>query len=326
MAHTAQQLWHDLERTSGRTLLTRTGQVTLGSGAALDSIAAAMAAAGVAAQRLSAEEATQRFPTMSVGGPVLFEPHSGVLHAEACLEALCDTGDFELRTGAGATALDDRGGAGVIVRAKEEALRADLAVVCAGPRTLDLVGLRPPVAAPASFPQVAYVAPKDAGAPEQPPVFIEWGDDMIYGLPTPDDTDSGRPLFKVSHHTTGEPVAGFDPTDPSPLSDDAALLGLLRDAVARLLPSFDPEPVATERCVYDNSADTDFILDRAGRVVVGCGTSGHAFKFGPYLGELLADLAEDSAPAFVGERFGLSREVDAGTGAPPGAAAPEPPS
>ena len=49
-------------------------------------------------------------------------------------------------------------------------------------------------------------------------------------------------------------------------------------------PSLDPEPVATERCVYDNSADADFVLDRVGRVVVGCGTSGHAFKFGPLLG------------------------------------------
>ena len=55
--------------------------------------------------------------------------------------------------------------------------------------------------------------------------------------------------------------------------------------------------MATERCVYDNSADTDFVLDRVGDVVVGCGTSGHGFKFGPLLGELLADLAEGPAPA-----------------------------
>jgi len=67
--------------------------------------------------------------------------------------------------------------------------------------------------------------------------------------------------------------------------------------------------VATERCVYDNSADADFVLDRAGSVVVGCGTSGHGFKFGPYLGELLADLAEQTEPGFVRDRFGLSRSV-----------------
>ena len=67
--------------------------------------------------------------------------------------------------------------------------------------------------------------------------------------------------------------------------------------------------MATERCVYDNSADTDFVLDRVGSVVVGCGTSGHAFKFGPLLGELLADLAENRRPAVDLTRFGLHREA-----------------
>jgi sarcosine oxidase len=129
----------------------------------------------------------------------------------------------------------------------------------------------------------------------------------------------------VSQHAAGEPAERVDPTDPSPLPDDAAGLELLRNGVRRLLPGLDPVPVATERCVYDNSADTDFVLDRVGPVVVGCGTSGHAFKFGPYLGELLADLAEGTEPPFVRDRFGLSRTV--GRPAPaPDPAAPGSPS
>ena len=39
------------------------------------------------------------------------------------------------------------------------------------------------------------------------------------------------------------------------------------------------------------TSDEDFVLDRAGPLVVGGGCSGHAFKFGPLLGEFLADLA-----------------------------------
>ena len=80
------------------------------------------------------------------------------------------------------------------------------------------------------------------------------------------------------------------------MPDDDGLLETLCGAVRRLLPGLDPVPVATERCVYDNSDDTDFVLDRVGSVVVGCGTSGHGFKFGPLLGQVLADLAEDVAP------------------------------
>jgi sarcosine oxidase len=130
---------------------------------------------------------------------------------------------------------------------------------------------------------------------------------MLYGLPVP----GGGPLvgtFKVAHHTPGAAHHAFDPADPAPLAaDDPTLLALLTDAVARLIPSLDPQPVATERCVYDNSADSDFILDRVGRIVVGCGTSGHGFKFGPLLGELMADLAEGEDPPVDLDRFGLAR-------------------
>ena len=80
-----------------------------------------------------------------------------------------------------------------------------------------------------------------------------------------------------------------------------------RSRSRRLLPGLDPDPVATERCVYDNSADTDFVLDRVGHVVVGCGTSGHGFKFGPLLGELLADLAEGGRPRVDLRPFALRR-------------------
>jgi sarcosine oxidase len=70
------------------------------------------------------------------------------------------------------------------------------------------------------------------------------------------------------------------------------------------------------RCVYDHSPDEDFILDRVGRIVIGSGTSGHAFKFGPLLGEWLADLAAGREPPRVPPRFSLGRFR--GGGAPGG--------
>ena len=87
--------------------------------------------------------------------------------------------------------------------------------------------------------------------------------------------------------------------------------------MGRLLPSLDPQPVATERCVYDNSADSDFVLDRVGRIVVGCGTSGHGFKFGPLLGELMADLAEGQDPPVDLGRFSLGRDGPSADGSLP---------
>jgi sarcosine oxidase len=138
------------------------------------------------------------------------------------------------------------------------------------------------------------------------PVFIEWGDDMTYGLPVLGDGPHAG-LFKVSHHTPGAALERYDPSDPVPMPDDDELLGSLCEAVRRLLPGLDPTPVASERCVYDNSGDTDFVLDRVGPVVVGCGTSGHGFKFGPLFGRILADLAEEEPPPVDLAPFRIAR-------------------
>jgi sarcosine oxidase len=55
------------------------------------------------------------------------------------------------------------------------------------------------------------------------------------------------------------------------------------------------------------TADEDFVLDREGPLVVGGGCSGHAFKFGPLLGDMLADLALGKDTAVGRGRFSLSR-------------------
>ncbi len=113
----------------------------------------------------------------------------------------------------------------------------------------------------------------------------------------------GTDRYKFGLHHTGPPVRpGSQPQQPDP-----AMTAALVQAAAELLPGFSPEPVAAERCVYDNSPDHDFILDRAGQVVIGCGTSGHGFKFGPLIGEWLASLATGERDELPGPRFSLSR-------------------
>jgi sarcosine oxidase len=312
MAMEARELWVGLESRCGRTLLHETGQVTFG--AEVEEIATSMQAAGAPFERLRAHDVGARYPGITVDGPTLLEPASGVLAARECLHALCDDGGFEVRTGVEVTSLHD-GDREVSVRTTAgDDLRASVVVNCAGPRALSLMPSNPRrtelvIAAP-SLPQVAYFrAAGDRDEEWNVPVFIEWGPDMIYGLPVPtsyprvpnhvsDHADTEHadndlaPTYKVSHHTQGSPLSPFDPSSSEPLADDdPALVSLLASAVSRLLPGLDPEPVATERCVYDNTHDSDFVIDRVGRIVVGCGTSGHGFKFGPLLGEMMSDLA-----------------------------------
>ena len=75
------------------------------------------------------------------------------------------------------------------------------------------------------------------------------------------------------------------------------------------VPLLDPTPVRSETCLYTMTPDEDFVLDRVGNVVVGAGFSGHGFKFGPLIGEVLADLALGREPRIPLERFSARREA-----------------
>jgi sarcosine oxidase len=121
---------------------------------------------------------------------------------------------------------------------------------------------------------------------------------FAYGLPIP----SSR-RYKIGIHHSGPRV---DP-DHQDQSADEGLSERIEQAAKKYLPGLESRPVMQERCIYDNTPDTDFIVDRSGNVVVGSGTSGHGFKFGPLLGEWLADLALGVTSPQIPGRFSLSR-------------------
>ena len=70
-------------------------------------------------------------------------------------------------------------------------------------------------------------------------------------------------------------------------------------------PALVPGDRGASSCTYTSTSTPDFVLARAGPIVVGAGFSGHVFKFVPTIGRILADLVEGTArPA---ERFSSSR-------------------
>ena len=52
-----------------------------------------------------------------------------------------------------------------------------------------------------------------------------------------------------------------------------------------------------ETCLYTNTPDGEFLLDRLGPIVIGSACSGHGFKFAPLIGKILADLATGATPS-----------------------------
>jgi sarcosine oxidase len=287
LALVARRLWRQLEAESGRTLLTTTGQVTFG--ADIDVLARALSAAGAPHRTMTADEVGDRFPALSIPTAAVFEPESAVIAAADSLTALGQGVEVREHTAVLDVADDGRRVRVVLETAEQErsALRAAAVLVCAGPWTAPLVAaLDTGLAAIPTLEQVAYLAPV-VGTVAALPVFVERDRPWFYGLP-----DLAAGLMKVSLHGAGPPVSLAELDGPGPFErPDHDLVAELRAAARRLLPGLRPEPVSTERCVYDDTPDGDFVIDRVGRIVIGSGTSGHGFKFAPLLGEMLADLA-----------------------------------
>src|SRR6266542_2445755 len=88
-----------------------------------------------------------------------------------------------------------------------------------------------------------------------------------------------------------------DTVDREPSAKDEERV---RAWLRRRMPLADGERRRAQVCLYTNSPDSHFIIDRDGPVTYASACSGHGFKFASAVGELLADMtvAGASAPAF----------------------------
>ena len=264
MAIQARERWTTLESESGAQLLHPTPQLTFGAGA--DAVFAALESAGVAVGRISGAEVAEQFPGFAGRGDAVLETTSAVIAADQALKVLQDSAGAEVREHVRVESVDANH-----VETTDGIIEAKAVVVCAGPWTRALVAT---VATTPTLEHAAYLR-----APGDLPIFIDFAEPAVYGLPTP-----GSDLYKIAVHHGGpaiDPEGEFTP--------DPAAVAALERAIAYWLP--DAELQSIDVCPYDNTTDESFVVDRIDGVVVGAGTSGHAFKFGPLLGEQLAELA-----------------------------------
>jgi sarcosine oxidase len=313
MAVAAQAGWAALQADAGEELLVRTGGLDAGPGAA--ACAAALQACGVEHTWLEAPELRDRYPGIAVepGERMLFQPDAGVCLAGrtvAALQRLAGRDGVPVRAQTPVRSIEPRDDH-VILRIPGGDISARVAVIAAGPWSAGLLAgaVAGPLQLTATLQQVRYFAPRDQGAGRWP-TLIEWpaAGASWYVVPVAGDS----PGVKVASHVPGR---GVDPRQ-GPFADlDPVLEQEAAQYVRRRLPGLEPTGLAPETCLYTMTADEDFVLDREGPIVVGGGCSGHAFKFGPLLGELLADLALGAETSVPRERFALSRPALARPGA-----------
>ena len=133
------------------------------------------------------------------------------------------------------------------------------------------------------------------------PVWADHRDKFMYGIPG----NLGRG-FKIADDTRGPE---FDPTSGE-RAVSAEGLKSVRDYIAFRFPALKNAPLLESRvCQDENSPDNNFIVDRHPRhenVWLLGGGSGHGFKHGPALGEMVAELVlerEDPDALFRLNRF-----------------------
>jgi sarcosine oxidase len=143
------------------------------------------------------------------------------------------------------------------------------------------------------------------------PVFIlEVPEGRYYGFP-----EFGIPGFKLGlYHHRGEVV---DPDDRGRLSIQPEDEAVLRAATRRYFPDADGPTLSLASCLFTNTPDEHFILDRlpgSPQVVVVSACSGHGYKFASVVGEIAADLALEGGTGHDISMFRIDR-LTAGAGA-----------
>jgi sarcosine oxidase len=142
----------------------------------------------------------------------------------------------------------------------------------------------------------------DAFEPQCCPIHLwEYGPgQFFYGFPNLGDG------VKVAIHHQGEK------THPDALRREVSAEDVegLRQLLRRFLPTADGPLRSAAVCMYTNTPDEHFLLDRHPshrQVLIASPCSGHGFKFSPVIGELAADMLEGRVPAFDLGLFRLRR-------------------
>jgi len=295
----AYELWHELETDAGEQLLITTGSLEGGPDDGTTFIGALEAARqhDIPHEVLDADELRLRYPAYAGfddATRVVYQPDGAFLLAEPTMRAHHDGArrrGADLRFGEVVRSWEPAGD-GVRVVTEAGTFEAERLVVCAGAWARTLVPSLERLAVPERQ-VLAWLTPKrpELFEVDRFPVFlIDVEEGSFYGFPLHD----GHGFKLGKYHHRFEPIDPDDP-DRSVHAEDEALLRAFAD---RYFPDGAGPTEMLKACLFTNSPDEHFVLDRlpdAPQVAVFAGESGHGYKFCSVVGEVLADLVIDGA-------------------------------
>jgi sarcosine oxidase len=306
----AYELWRELERLFAERLLHVTGSVDAGpaGGPVFEGALRSSRLHQLTHEVMDGAELHRRFPGYRLPREMrcLYQPDGGFLLPERCNiahVALAQSRGAEVRCREPVLEWGVRPG-GVWVRTARGRYQAGRLVICAGPWAAKLVPELEALAVPERqvLAWLQPTRPEHFAAGVFPVFNLEVEEGRYYGFPT-----FLVPGFKFGkYHHRGEVV---DP-DGDPREPDAEDEDLLRSFARRYFPQGAGPTMMLKACLFTNSPDRHFILDRHpehAEVSLAAGFSGHGYKFCSVIGEIMADLAQDGHTRHDIEFFRLQR-------------------
>ena len=316
MVHLSLSRWKQLERLSRRTLYTQTGLLILGMEG--DNFTQpsfhAMRKLDMPAERLIRQHCEQRFPQFAshLNDIITYNTEAGILHASTCLHTLKDVitdlgGRIEEGCRVTQIANDNLLRPVRLQTSTGNELSADRVVLAVGSWVHRLLAdLHLPVRLTRQYLLYFAGVPVSSFGVNTFPAFMTH--DNLYGFPIHNSASRGYGPYwlKAASHTFGTPVG---PDDVLPAEE--WVIDRITKRLRDLLPALRQAELAhVDSCMYDVTPDEDFILDclpHDPRVVFAAGLTGHGFKFGLLLGEILSSMLCHTPPPVPLERFRLAR-------------------
>ena len=313
LVNRAYELWEELDAGASEALLIKNGLIISGrpGSEVMRGLDSCYAEHDLPHENLSAGEGALRYPCFSFPEDhrVISDPFGAYLFVEKCVARYIELAEaFGADVRVHKPALSWKAESkSVRVSIGSQEIEASALILCLGPWMKDVlkeVGVELTVKRKV---QLWYDSPRieSYSAPDFPCFAVDLDDGFYYGFPAVDERG-----IKVAQHTGGQTV-----DDPSELErgldpdDEAGVLPFLN----LTLPGLKPRRTHFSVCMYTSTPDDNFILDvhpEHPKVVIGCGFSGHGFKFAPVIGEILADLAVDGSTKHPSGFLELERLLD----------------
>jgi sarcosine oxidase len=304
--------WRALERETGEQVYFKTGLLYAGDPdhAIIKGVEESAALYNIDHDQLNTIAAADRFPAFKFPDnfEILFEPEAGFITPEKAIRLYASEAK---NSGAIIHSLEkviewERDGAGITVKTDKNYYQCNKLIITAGAWAGKLIpGLANKIRVTRQF--VAWVKTRnnDQFALNKFPCWMIADDEKhgcYYGFPLLDTRKFGEPQgLKLAHHFPK------DTTDPDHVNRQTTEedLNNIKYCLDRYLPGVFDSFLSTKICLYANSPDENFIIDKLpgfeDNVSIACGFSGHGFKFASVVGEILADLAtEDETKLPIG--------------------------